>query len=218
MEQTGAGLPLVLVDGNRDERECTGCGRALRVKNGYCRLCWQLARYRPARRRPAAGAVSVLQGGVTPALHQLFFDRMQLRRPHGPVRQHEPPRRAGQAPPAPAAGAPAFRWIQPRLSEGRRDFTRFDENTAADLANPWLAWAPRRSSGPEMVKALQRAEQLAALGAGRVGVDDIPANRLQVLARTGLGEQGFGAGSAGRAEADRDAGRGGAAPGGGRGR
>ena len=27
-------------DGNRDERECTGCGRALRVKNGYCRLCW----------------------------------------------------------------------------------------------------------------------------------------------------------------------------------
>ena len=27
-------------DGNRDERECTGCRRALRVKNGYCRLCW----------------------------------------------------------------------------------------------------------------------------------------------------------------------------------
>ena len=27
-------------DGNRDERECTGCGRALRLKNGYCGLCW----------------------------------------------------------------------------------------------------------------------------------------------------------------------------------
>ena len=40
-----------------------------------------------------------------------------------------------------------------------------------------------------MVKALQRAEQLAALGAGRVEVGDIPANRLQVLARTGLGSK-----------------------------
>lgn len=40
-----------------------------------------------------------------------------------------------------------------------------------------------------MVKALQRAEQLAVLGAGRVGVDDIPANRQQVLARTGLGSK-----------------------------
>jgi len=69
-----------------------------------------------------------------------------------------------------------------------------------------------------MVKALQRAEQLAVLGVGRVGVDDIPANRLQVLSRTGLGSKAAAAGAAGRAEADRDSGRGGAAPGGGRGR
>jgi hypothetical protein len=40
-----------------------------------------------------------------------------------------------------------------------------------------------------MIKALQRAEQLAGLGAGRVEVGDIPANRLQVLARTGLGSK-----------------------------
>jgi len=33
-----------------------------------------------------------------------------------------------------------------------------------------LRQAPRRSSGPEMVKALQRAEQVAALGVGRVEV------------------------------------------------
>ena len=33
-----------------------------------------------------------------------------------------------------------------------------------------LRRSPRRGSGPEMVKALQRAEQLAVLGAGRVGV------------------------------------------------
>jgi TnpA family transposase len=52
-----------------------------------------------------------------------------------------------------------------------------------------LRRAPRRSSGPEMVKALQRAEQLAELGVGRVEVDDIPANRMQVLARTGLGSK-----------------------------
>jgi hypothetical protein len=40
-----------------------------------------------------------------------------------------------------------------------------------------------------MVKALQRVGQLAALSAGRVEVGDIPANRLQVLARTGLGSK-----------------------------
>jgi hypothetical protein len=38
-----------------------------------------------------------------------------------------------------------------------------------------------------MVKALQRAEQVAAYGAGRVEVDAVPVNRLPVLARTGLG-------------------------------
>jgi hypothetical protein len=52
-----------------------------------------------------------------------------------------------------------------------------------------LRRSPRRSSGPEMIKALQRAEQLAGWGAGRVEVGDIPANRLQVLARTGLGSK-----------------------------
>lgn len=40
-----------------------------------------------------------------------------------------------------------------------------------------------------MVEALQRAEQLPALGTGRVEAGDIPANRLQVLARTGLGSK-----------------------------
>ncbi len=52
-----------------------------------------------------------------------------------------------------------------------------------------LRRSPLRSSGPEMVKALQRAEQLADLGAGRVEMGEIPPNRLQVLARTGLGSK-----------------------------
>lgn len=40
-----------------------------------------------------------------------------------------------------------------------------------------------------MVRALQRAEQIAELGVGQVDVADVPANRLQLLARTGLGSK-----------------------------
>jgi integrase len=85
------------------------------------------------------GAVSVLRDGDRLPWHQLFFDRMQLRRPHGPVRRHG--RRGAPAKPPPApAGRPAFRWVQARLVEAWRDFTRFDEDTEADPGNPWLAW------------------------------------------------------------------------------
>ena len=122
------------------ESACAGCGRILAVKDGYCRLCWQQARYqsRLAGGLPR-GAVSVLEDGGRLPWHQLFFDRMQLRRPHGRVRQFD--RRGAPAKPPPApAGRPAFRWVQPRLFEAWRDFTRFDEETDADLGNPWLAW------------------------------------------------------------------------------
>ena len=91
------------------------------------------------------------QGRLLPALlwHQLFFDRMQLRRPEGRVRQHD--RRGAPAKPPPTpAGRPAFRWVQPRLFEAWRDFTRFDEDADADLGNPWLAW--------ELYLAWQRGE------------------------------------------------------------
>jgi hypothetical protein len=122
------------------EAGCAGCGRILAVKDGYCRLCWQQARYqaRLAGGLPR-GAVSVLQDGGRLPCHQLFFDRMQLRRPHGPVHQHASRGAPAKPPPAPA-GRPAFRWIQSRLSGARRDFTRFDEDAGADLGNPWLAW------------------------------------------------------------------------------
>lgn len=122
------------------EAGCAGCGRILAVKDGYCRLCWQQARYqaRLAGGLPR-GAVSVLQDGGRLRYHQLFYDRMQVRRPEGPV--HRPGRRGAppKPPPAPAA-RPAFRWIQGRLFEARRDFTRFDESADSDLGNPWLAW------------------------------------------------------------------------------
>ena len=122
------------------EAGCAGCGRFLAVKDGYCRLCWQQARYqsRLAGGLPR-GAVSVLQDGDRLHWHQLFFDRMQLRRPHSPV--HQRGRRGSPAKPPPApAGRPAFRWVQARLFEARRDFTRFDEDAAADLGSPWVAW------------------------------------------------------------------------------
>ena len=53
----------------------------------------------------------------------------------------------------------------------------------------YLRRAPRRSSGPEMVKALQRVEDVAGLGAREVDVSDVPVNRLTVLARVGLGSK-----------------------------
>ncbi len=122
------------------EAGCAGCGRNLAVKDGYCRLCWQQARYqsRLAGGLPR-GAMSVLQDGRRILHHQLFFDRMQLRRPHGPVRQHGRRGVPAKPPPAPA-GRPAFGWVQARLFEARRDFTRFGEDADADLGNAWLAW------------------------------------------------------------------------------
>ena len=122
------------------ESACAGCGRTLALKDGYCRLCWQQARYqsRLAGGLPR-GAVSVLEDGGRMPWHQLFFDRMQLRRPHGRARRHGGRGAAAKPPPTPA-GRPSFRWVQPRLFEARRDFTRFDEDADTDLGNPWLAW------------------------------------------------------------------------------
>src|SRR5260370_20273379 len=67
-------------DGNRDERECTGCGRALRVKNGYCRLCWvQLSGGRAWEGTAPPAVAALAAAGVKIAHHQLFFDRMAPR-------------------------------------------------------------------------------------------------------------------------------------------
>jgi len=68
------------------------------------------------------------------------------------------------------------------ITPGSRRVASFCAGTAAAI--------PAASSGPEMVKALQRAGRTSELGVGRVDVDGIPANRLQVLARTGLGSKG----------------------------
>jgi hypothetical protein len=69
--------------------ECAGCGRVLALKRGHCRLCWQQAAYesKTVGGLPR-GAVSVLESGRPLRYHQLFFDRMKLRRPESPARKY----------------------------------------------------------------------------------------------------------------------------------
>jgi hypothetical protein len=52
-----------------------------------------------------------------------------------------------------------------------------------------LRRSPRRNSGPEMVRALDRVNELAGIGAEAVDVTTVPANRLAALARYGLGSK-----------------------------
>ena len=112
----------------------------LAVKDGHCRLCWQQARRESQLVGGLPrGAVSVLQAG-TLRCHQLFFDRMKGRRTEGPARQSGRRGAPRKPPPAPAS-CPAVRWLQPRLFEAGKDFTRFDEDGDADPQNPWLIWA-----------------------------------------------------------------------------
>ena len=95
-------------DGNRDERECTGCGRALRVKNGYCRLCWiQLSGGRAWEGTPPPAVAALAAGGVKISHHQLFFDRMAPRT--GAWTAEAAQRRPRRTLPSEAA------WIQPGL-------------------------------------------------------------------------------------------------------
>ena len=116
-------------DGNRAERACTGCGRALRVKNGYCRLCWVQLSGGRAWEGTAPQAVAVLAAaGVKIGHQQLFFDRMAPRTGAGPARAA--PRRPRRVFPPQAA------WVQPGLPSPHA-------RTAAPPASPSLAAAVR---------------------------------------------------------------------------
>jgi hypothetical protein len=113
----------------------------LAVKDGYCRLCWQQARYEAKLAGGLKrGAVGVLAATGTLECHQLFFDRMKVRRAASPVRRYDRRGAPRMPPPAPSV-RPAIRWTQPRLFEVRRDFARFKESDDTDLGNPWLTWA-----------------------------------------------------------------------------
>ncbi|MBF8194507.1 hypothetical protein ITP53_54410 [Nonomuraea sp. K274] len=124
------------------EGQCAGCGRTLTLKKGYCRLCWQQAAHesKTAGELPR-GATGVLESGEPLRYHQLFFDRMKLRRAESPARKYGTRRGAPPKPPPVPAARPPIRWIQPKLFETARDFSRFDESADIDLTNPWLSWA-----------------------------------------------------------------------------
>lgn len=49
-----------------------------------------------------------------------------------------------------------------------------------------LRRAPTRASGPEMVRALDRAAEVVGVGAGALDLSDVPPGRLDVLARHGM--------------------------------
>jgi hypothetical protein len=111
------------------------------VKNGCCRLCWrQASAESDAAGGLPRGAVSILGAGRRLTHHQLFFDRMKLRRAESPVRTHDRRGRPRKPPPAPTA-RPACLYTQPRLFDARPDFTCVAERAGAEPANPWLAWA-----------------------------------------------------------------------------
>ncbi len=50
-----------------------------------------------------------------------------------------------------------------------------------------LRRAPARASAPQMVRSLDRASEVLAIGAGRADLVGVPANRAEALARYGLG-------------------------------
>ena len=49
-----------------------------------------------------------------------------------------------------------------------------------------LRQAPTRASGPQMVRALDRAAEVTAVGSGQLDFSDVPPGRLEGLARPGL--------------------------------
>jgi len=123
-------------DGNRDERECTGCGLVLRVKNGYCRLCWvQLSGGRAWEGTAPPAVAALAAAGVKISCHQLFFDRMAPRT--GAWTAEAVPRRPRRALPSEAA------WIQP------------------GLPSPHARPDRRPPAGPSLAAALRIADRLA---------------------------------------------------------
>src|SRR5262249_54864167 len=96
-------------DGHRIERGCTGCGRTLRVKDGYCRLCWvQLSGGHAWEGTTAKTAAALTEAAAKISHHQLFFDKISPRNSSRP----QPAATWRARTDAPASGRT---WVQPRL-------------------------------------------------------------------------------------------------------
>ncbi len=118
--------------------ECAACHRVVPLKKGYCRLCWMQASLE------AKGQVTVLEPFLREiGHHQLSFAGMQrwgTRVPGHPAGRQG--RRAGKPrPQPPPPPRPITGWIQLKLFDARKDYTRFGRSRHADLASPWLARA-----------------------------------------------------------------------------
>ncbi len=112
--------------------ECAACHRVVPVKKGYCRLCWMQASME------AKGQVTVLEPFLREIRHQqLSFAGMQRWGSRAPGRPGG--RRAARPRPEPPVPRPVTGWVQLKLLDARRDYTRFDRRRRADLASPWLA-------------------------------------------------------------------------------
>jgi hypothetical protein len=126
-----------------DEQPCAGCGRSALLRGRHCCLCWNQARVeaRASGTLPGRAGASRYLDQVG-AFHQLFFAGMLNSRGASttPPRTHDR-RGAPRKPPSDPARRPPIGWIQLRLVEARRDFTRFAAATDADPDNPWLRWA-----------------------------------------------------------------------------
>jgi hypothetical protein len=125
---------------------CAACGRAQRLKKGYCRLCWCQARDDRSRSAADARSAVVLAPHLTGiGWQQLFLsisDRRQAPARKAPRRYGAKGRPLKQTPPA--VGRPHSRWLQePLLQPAPRDYSRarLDLRTGPPPDNPWLAWA-----------------------------------------------------------------------------
>lgn len=129
-----------------EEGICSGCGRRELIGKGYCRSCWNQARALAAAARASGEsrqrAIASNYLDQVGAFHQLHFAGMHNQRGSttSPERRHERRGRPRLQPPPPAR-PPVVQWLQPKLFDVPRDFTRFNEDTDADLGNPWLAWS-----------------------------------------------------------------------------
>ncbi|MFC7641596.1 hypothetical protein ACFQX6_11775 [Streptosporangium lutulentum] len=122
---------------------CTGCGRQLPLREGYCRLCWCQARLDAETSGPAAGVRSLLSRGNS---HQLFLAHLIPlwgRKRRASTRIRNPSGRIGRPPkpvPIPAARPPSP-GTPLRLFDLPRDYSRFDARERLGLDDPLMAWA-----------------------------------------------------------------------------
>jgi len=120
---------------------CAGCDRFLPVRRDYCRLCWKQATLETAG--CWAPAIEPFLEAVRH--HQLFLAGLHhsVPAPTGP-RLGKNSRKAPHPTPPVQIPSHGTAWVQLRLVDLPRDFTRFDRNNA-DLTNPLLVEARRRA-------------------------------------------------------------------------